>query len=151
GLMIVIAVLLMIGLTYFVQRTRLGRAMRAVSIDKEAAAMMGVDVDRVILVTFFIGSALAGAAGVLCGLGFNQIWHFMGFTAGLKGFTAAVIGGIGNVPGAMLGGFLLGLLETFSIGFISPTYKDTIAFIVLVLILLVRPSGLLGVRAPQKV
>ncbi|MHB8625122.1 MAG: branched-chain amino acid ABC transporter permease [Aggregatilineales bacterium] len=151
GLVIGVAVLLMIGLTYFVQRTRLGRAMRAVSIDKEAAAMMGVDVDRVILVTFFIGSALAGAAGVLVGLVFNQIWNFMGFTAGLKGFTAAVIGGIGNVPGAMLGGILLGLLETFAIGFISPTYKDTIAFVVLVLILLIKPSGLLGARAPQKV
>jgi branched-chain amino acid transport system permease protein len=82
---------------------------------------------------------------------FNQIFPFMGFTAGLKGFTAAVIGGIGNVPGAMLGGFLLGLLETFAIGFISPTYKDVIAFVVLVLVLLIKPSGLLGVRAPQKV
>lgn len=151
GLVIGIAIVLMIGLTYFVQRTRLGRAMRAVSIDKEAAAMMGVDVDRVILVTFFIGSALAGAAGVLFGLVFNQIWQFMGFIAGLKGFTAAVIGGIGNIPGAMLGGILLGLLETFAIGFISPTYKDAIAFVVLVLILLIKPSGLLGVRAPQKV
>src|SRR5579859_567241 len=151
GLVIATAVLLMIALTYFVRRTRLGRAMRAVSIDKEAAAMMGVDVDRVIVVTFFIGSAFAGAAGVLYGLVFNQIWQLMGFTAGLKGFTAAVIGGIGNVPGAMLGGILLGLLETFAIGFISPTYKDAIAFVVLVLILLIRPSGLLGVRAPQKV
>lgn len=151
GLVIATAVLLMIGLTYFVRRTRLGRAMRAVSIDKEAAAMMGVDVDRVIVVTFFIGSALAGAAGVLYGLVFNQIWQLMGFTAGLKGFTAAVIGGIGNVPGAMLGGILLGLLETFAIGFISPTYKDAIAFVVLVLILLIKPSGLLGVRVAQKV
>ncbi len=151
ALVIVIAVLLMIALTYFAQRTRLGRAMRAVSIDREAAAMMGVDVDRVILATFFIGSALAGAAGVLFGLVFNQIYHFMGFAAGLKGFTAAVMGGIGNIPGAMLGGLLLGLIETFAIGFISPTYKDVIAFGVLILILLIRPSGLLGVRAPQKV
>jgi len=151
GLVIATAVLLMIALTYFVRRTRLGRAMRAVSIDKEAAAMMGVDVDRVIVVTFFIGSALAGAAGVLYGLVFNQIWQLMGFTAGLKGFTAAVIGGIGNVPGAMIGGLFLGLLETFAIGFISPTYKDAIAFVVLVLILLIRPSGLLGVRVAQKV
>jgi len=151
ALVIVVAVLLMIALTYFVQRTRLGLAMRAVSIDREAAAMMGVDVDRVILTTFFIGSALAGAAGVLFGLVFGQIYHFMGFTAGLKGFTAAVMGGIGNIPGAMLGGLLLGLIETFAIGFISPTYKDVIAFVVLVLVLLIRPSGLLGVRAPQKV
>jgi branched-chain amino acid transport system permease protein len=150
-LVIVVAVLLMIGLAYFVQRTRLGRAMRAVSIDREAAAMMGVDVDRVILITFFIGSALAGASGVLFGLVFTQIFHFMGFINGLKGFTAAVMGGIGNIPGAMLGGMLLGLIETFAIGFISPTYKDVIAFVVLILILLIRPSGLLGVRAPQKV
>jgi branched-chain amino acid transport system permease protein len=151
GFVIVAAVLLMIVLTYFVQRTRLGRAMRAVSIDRESAALMGVDVDRVILITFFIGSALAGAAGVLFGLVFNQIYHFMGFTAGLKGFTAAVMGGIGNIPGAMLGGLLLGLIETFAIGFISPTYKDAIAFVVLVLILLIKPGWLLGVRAPQKV
>jgi len=151
ALVIVVAVIMMAGLTYLVRYTRLGRAMRAVSIDREAAAMMGVDVDRVILLTFFIGSALAGAAGVLVGLVFNQIQFYMGFTAGLKGFTAAVFGGIGNIPGAMLGGILLGLIETFAIGFISPTYKDTIAFVVLVLILLIKPSGLLGVRAPQKV
>lgn len=151
ALVIVVAILMMAGLTYLVRYTRLGRAMRAVSIDREAAAMMGVDVDRVILLTFFIGSALAGAAGVLVGLVFNQIQFYMGFTAGLKGFTAAVFGGIGNIPGAMLGGILLGMIETFAIGFISPTYKDAIAFVVLVLILLIKPSGLLGVRAPQKV
>src|SRR5260221_7737375 len=132
---IFIAALLMIGLTYFVQRTKLGRAMRAVAIDREAAAMMGVDVDTVIMATFFIGSALAGAGGVLFGLVFNQIWHFMGFIQGLKGFTAAVIGGIGNIPGAMLGGLLLGLIETFAIGFISPAYKNAITFFLLVLIL----------------
>ncbi len=150
-LVIAVAVLLMIGLTWLVQRTRLGRAMRAVSIDREAAAMMGVDVDRVILLTFFIGSALAGTAGVLVGLVFNQVWHFMGFTAGLKGFTAAVLGGIGNIPGAMLGGLVLGMVETLAVGFISSTYKDVIAFVVLVLVLLIKPSGLLGTRAPQKV
>lgn len=149
-LVIVVAILLMGALTFLVQRTRLGRAMRAVSIDREAAAMMGVDVDRVILLTFFIGSALAGAAGVLVGLVFNQIWHFMGFTAGLKGFTAAVFGGIGNIPGAMLGGLLLGIIETLAVGFISSTYKDVIAFVVLILVLLIKPSGLLGTRAPQK-
>ncbi|MEK7275984.1 MAG: branched-chain amino acid ABC transporter permease [Chloroflexota bacterium] len=150
-LAIVVAVLLMIALTYLVNRTSLGRAMRAVALDPEAAAMNGVDVDRVIVATFFIGSALAGAAGVLTGIVFTRVWHFMGFNAGLKGFTAAVVGGIGNVPGAMLGGFLLGLIEAFATGYISSTYKDVIAFIVLVLVLLVRPGGLLGAVAPQKV
>jgi branched-chain amino acid transport system permease protein len=150
-LVVVVALLLMVALTYLVRRTRLGRAMRAVSIDREAAAMMGVDVDRVIALTFFIGSALAGAAGVLVGMIPQQVWHVMGFTAGLKGFTAAVIGGIGNIPGAMFGGLLLGLVETFAIGFISSTYRDAITFVVLVLVLLLRPSGLFGIRAPQKV
>jgi len=145
------ALVLMAVLTVLVRRTRLGRAMRAVAIDREAAGMMGVDVDRVIVTTFFIGSALAGAAGVLVGLAFTSVWHYMGFTAGLKGFTAAVLGGIGNIPGAMLGGLLLGLTESLAVGFISPTYKDLIAFIVLILVLLVRPTGLLGARIQQKV
>jgi branched-chain amino acid transport system permease protein len=145
------AILMMIGLTYLVNRTRLGRAMRAVALDREAAAMMGVNVDRVIVLTFFIGSALAGAGGVLTGLVFTRVWHTMGFTAGLKGFTAAVIGGIGNIPGAMLGGLLLGLLEAFAVGFISPTFKDVITFFVLILFLLIRPRGLLGAPAAQKV
>jgi branched-chain amino acid transport system permease protein len=151
AMVIVVAVLLMAALQYLVRRTSLGRAMRAVAIDREAAAMMGVNVDRVIVATFFIGSAMAGAAGVLTGVVFTRIWHFMGFTAGLKGFTAAVVGGIGNIPGAMLGGFLLGLAESFAVGFISPTYKDVIAFVVLVIILLIRPQGLLGARISQKV
>jgi branched-chain amino acid transport system permease protein len=150
ALIIVTAILLMVALNYLVRRTRLGRAMRAVAIDREAAAMMGVDVDRVIVLTFFIGSALAGAAGVLFGLTFTRITYLMGFTAGLKGFTAAVLGGIGNIPGAMLGGLLLGLAENLAIG-VSSTYKDLIAFVVLVLVLLVRPTGLLGARVQQKV
>ena len=150
-LVITVAVLLMVALTYLVQRTRLGRAMRAVALDREAAAMTGVDVDQVIVATFFIGSALAGAAGVLTGVVFTRIWHFMGFNAGLKGFTAAVVGGIGSLPGAMLGGFLLGLVEAFATGYISSTYKDVIAFIVLVVVLLVRPGGIAGVKMQQKV
>jgi branched-chain amino acid transport system permease protein len=150
-LVIVGAVALMIALNALVRRTRLGRAMRAVATDREAAGMMGVDVDRVIVATFFIGSALAGAAGVLVGLAFTQVWHYMGFAAGLKGFTAAVLGGIGNIPGAMLGGLLLGLTESLAVGFISPTYKDLIAFVVLIVVLLIRPAGLLGARLPQKV
>jgi len=151
ALVIVVAVLLMVALQVVVRRTKLGKAMRAVALDREAAAMMGVDVDRVIVATFFVGSALAGAAGVLTGIVFTRVWHFMGFNAGLKGFTAAVVGGIGNIPGAMLGGFLLGLAESFAVGFISSTYKDVIAFVVLVIVLLVRPRGLLGARIAQKV
>jgi branched-chain amino acid transport system permease protein len=150
-LVIVGALALMAALTVLVRRTRLGRAMRAVAIDREAAGMMGVNVDRVIVTTFFIGSALAGAAGVLVGLAFTSVWHYMGFAAGLKGFTAAVLGGIGNIPGAMLGGLLLGLTESLAVGFISPTYKDLIAFVVLIVVLLVRPTGLLGARVQQKV
>ncbi len=150
-LVIIVAVALMVGLQYLVQKTKLGKAMRATAQDREAAAMMGIDVDRVIVATFFVGSALGGAAGVLVGLLFTQVYHFMGFVAGLKGFTAAVVGGIGNIPGAMLGGLLLGILESIGVGFISPTYKDLIAFALLIVILLFRPRGLLGAKVPQKV
>jgi len=146
-----VAALLMLALHALVQRTRLGRAMRATAQDREAAAMMGVDVDGIIVSTFFIGSALGGAAGVLVGLLFTQVYHFMGFAAGLKGFTAAVLGGIGSMPGAMLGGLVLGLVESVGSGFISPRYKDGIAFAVLILLLLVRPRGLLGFKARDKV
>ncbi len=150
-LVIAVTLILMLALTYFVQRTRLGRAMRAVSMDLDAAAMMGVDVDQVILVTFFIGAALAGAGGVLVGIVFFSIRHTMGFLAGLKGFTSAVIGGIGSIPGAALGGILLGMAEAFTSVYISITFKDAIAFILLVLVLLIRPSGLLGKPLIQKV
>jgi branched-chain amino acid transport system permease protein len=151
ALVIITAIVLMIVLQFLVRRTKLGKAMRAVAIDREAAAMMGVNVDQVIVFTFFIGSALAGAGGVLTGIIFTSINHTMGFTAGLKGFTAAVLGGIGNIPGAMLGGFLLGFAETFASGLISTTFKDVIAFAVLILVLLIRPRGLLGARIAQKV
>jgi len=150
-LVIAVALVLMLGLQYFVRRTSLGRAMRATAQDREAAAMMGVDVDRVIVWALFVGSALAGEAGVLVGILFTQVYHLMGFTAGLKGFTAAVLGGIGSIPGAMLGGVLLGIVESMGVGFISPRYKDLIAFIVLIALLLVRPKGLLGRRAVAKV
>jgi branched-chain amino acid transport system permease protein len=151
ALVILSAIVLMIVLTYLVRRTQFGRAMRAVALDREAAAMMGVNVDRIIVLTFFLGSALAGAAGVLNGLVFSRVWHTMGFNAGLKGFTAAVVGGIGNIPGAMLGGMVLGLVESFTVGFISPTFKESITFFVLILFLLIRPRGLLGAPAAQKV
>ena len=150
-LVIVSTIGLMIALTLLVSRTRLGKAMRAVSYDREAAAMMGIDPDKVIVATFFIGSALAGAAGVMFGLVFERVFHLMGFTAGLKGFTAAVIGGIGNIPGAMLGGLIIGLAESFSTGYISSTFQNLIVFGILIVILLVRPTGLLGSPVLKKV
>ena len=150
-LVIVTAVALMVLLTILVKRTQLGKAMRATSFDREAAAMMGIDVDRVIVATFFIGSALAGAAGVMSGLLFSQIYHFMGFNAGLKGFTAAVVGGIGSIPGAMFGGLLIGLAESYTAGYISSVYQDLIVFSILIAFMLARPIGLFGTRAIQKV
>ncbi|HKI93024.1 MAG TPA: branched-chain amino acid ABC transporter permease [Gaiellaceae bacterium] len=145
------AIVLMIVLTLFVQRTQTGKAMRATSFDREAAAMMGIDVDRVIVVTFFIGSALAGAAGVFNGIAYQQIWPYMGFQAGLFAFIAAVVGGIGNLPGSVLGGLVIGLAQSFSIGYISSTFSDAIVFAILITVLIVRPSGLLGRAAVQKV
>ena len=150
-LVVCVGVALMIVLTIFVRSTRLGKAIRATAFDREAAAMMGIDVDRVIASTFFVGSALAGAAGVMFGLVFSQIFHFMGFLAGLKGFTAAVVGGIGSIPGAMLGGLLVGLAESFSSGYVSGNWSDLVVFSMLILFMLIRPSGLLGARAIQKV
>jgi branched-chain amino acid transport system permease protein len=144
-------VILMCGLTWFVQRTQTGRAMRATSFDREAAAMMGIDTDRVIVVTFFIGSALAGAAGVFNGIAYQQVWPYMGFQAGLFGFTAAVVGGIGNLPGAVAGGILIGLAEAFATGYASSTFQQAIVFALLIVVMLVRPSGLFGRAAVQKV
>jgi branched-chain amino acid transport system permease protein len=151
-LTVVAATCLMIALTVFVARTRLGKAMRSVSFDREAASMMGIDVDRVIAVTFFIGSALAGAAGVMFGLVFGQIYHFMGFIAGLKGFTAAVIGGIGSIPGAMVGGLIVGLAESYATGYLpqGSTFQNLYVFALLILVILIRPSGLFGRAAIQK-
>ncbi len=145
------AVVLMIFLTLFVQRTQLGKAMRATSFDREAAAMMGIDVDRVIVATFFIGSALAGAAGVFNGLAYQQVWPYMGFQAGLYAFIAAVVGGIGNLPGAVVGGLVIGLAQALSIGYISSTFSDAIVFAVLIVVMVVRPSGVLGRAAVHKV
>jgi len=151
--MIVIAgtVVLMLALTYFVGRTQLGRAMRAVSFDRQAADMMGIDVNRVIAVTFFVGSALAGAAAIFNGIVYQQVWAYMGFQAGLKGFTAAVIGGIGNLPGAVLGGLLLGLAESFTQGYVSTTFSDAMVFVILIAVMIFRPNGLIGKPALAKV
>ena len=145
-----VALLLMLGLWAFVQRSRLGKAMRASAQDPEAARMMGVDVDRVIVVAFFLGSALAGAAGMIFGLYYNFTSFIIGFTAGLRAFTAAVLGGIGNVPGAMLGGVLVGLIEAFGSQLIGASWADVIIFSILVLVLVLKPSGLLGRLAPTK-
>jgi branched-chain amino acid transport system permease protein len=142
---------LMVTLTLLIARSRLGKAMRAVSYDREAAGMMGIDIDRVIVATFAIGGILAGAAGVMFGLVYFSIYHLMGFTAGLKGFTAAVVGGIGNVPGAMLGGLLIGLAESFSAAYISSTFQDLIVFSILIVVMLARPTGLLGRADIKKV
>ena len=141
----------MVALTLFVARTKIGKAMRATSFDREAASMMGIDVDRVIASTFFIGSALAGAAGVMFGLVFGQIFHYMGFLAGLKGFTAAVIGGIGSIPGAMIGGLLVGLAEAYPTGYLpqGSTFQDLYVFALLILIILIKPSGISASRREE--
>jgi branched-chain amino acid transport system permease protein len=142
---------LCVALTVLVAKTRIGKAMRATAFDREGAAMMGIDVDRVIAFTFLVGSILAGAAGVMFGLLFSQVWHFMGFLAGLKGFTAAVVGGIGSIPGAMLGGLLVGLTEAYSSGYLGGRWGDLTVFGILIAVLLVRPSGLLGTAELKKV
>jgi branched-chain amino acid transport system permease protein len=145
------ALILMLALAYVVRSTRLGRAMRAVSMDLDAAEMMGVNVNQVIVATFFIGAALAGGGGVLVGIYLFSIRHTMGFLAGLKGFTAAVLGGIGSIPGAAIGGLLLGLAESFTSVYVSITFKDAIAFVILMIVLLIRPTGLMGRPIVQKV
>ena len=150
-LVIVSAVVLMVALTVFVRRTTVGKAMRATSVDLEAASMMGINVDRVIAVTFLIGSALAGAAGVMTGLVFQNINPYMGFGAGLKAFTAAVVGGIGNIQGAMLGGMVIGVAEQLTIGYLSSAFQDLIVLSVLIIFMLFRPTGILGSPAIQKV
>jgi branched-chain amino acid transport system permease protein len=150
-LVIVAAVALMVVLAQLVSRTRIGKAMRAVATDREAAEMMGIDVDRAIVFAFLVGSALAGVAGVMVGLVFDRIFHLMGFLAGLKGFTAAVVGGIGSIPGAMLGGMLIGLAESFAAGYVSSTFQNVIVFAVLIAFMLLRPTGLLGTADIRKV
>ena len=149
---VVVAVALMIGLQVFVKRTKTGKAMRATSQDPESAKLMGIDVDRVIVVTFVIGAALAAVAGVMQGMRFAQIDFRIGFISGLKAFTAAVLGGIGNITGAVLGGFLLGIVEALATQYVphGSSWKDVWAFVVLIAVLVVRPGGLLGERVATR-
>jgi branched-chain amino acid transport system permease protein len=146
---IIISVILMVSLHIFIKNTKLGKAMRAVSEDKKTAGLMGINVDWIISLTFLIGSSLAAAAGVMVGIYYGMINFTMGYIAGLKAFTAAVLGGIGNIPGAMFGGVLLGVLESFGAGFISAEYKDVFAFCILIFVLIFKPSGLLGERVTK--
>ncbi|RMF91849.1 MAG: branched-chain amino acid ABC transporter permease [Nitrospinota bacterium] len=141
---IVLTILLMLALQAFIQQTTLGKAMRATSQDIEMAEMLGIDVNKVIALTFLIGSALGGAAGVMVGLYYGPIEFDMGFILGIKAFAAAILGGIGNIRGAMLGGLLLGLIEAMATAYISSEYKDVYAFIMLIAVLYFRPTGLLG-------
>jgi branched-chain amino acid transport system permease protein len=149
-IVVVISLLVMVALFLLVQYSRLGRAMRAVSEDKDTAALMGINVDRVISRTFLIGSALAGVAGVMMGMYYLQIRPNMGFVPGIKAFTAAVLGGIGSIPGAMLGGYLLGLAEAIGVQFLPAVYKDVVAFGLLVLMLIFRPTGILRAKLAEK-
>jgi branched-chain amino acid transport system permease protein len=143
--------LLMLGLQLFVKYTKIGRAMRATAQDGDAASLMGVNIDRVVAITFAIGSGLAGAAGVLAGVYFNAVEPYMGLMAGLKAFAAAVLGGIGSIPGAMVGGLVIGMTEIMGVTFKLSEYKDAFAFAILILVLLVKPSGILGRKANKKV
>ncbi len=146
-----LAVAMMVALQAFITRTRLGKAMRATAQDRDAAQLMGIDINTTIALTFLIGSALAGAAGFVSGVYYGTTWFFNGFSAGLKAFTAAVLGGIGNLTGAMLGGFLIGIIEAFTAQYISDQWTNVVVFSVLVLVLIFRPSGLLGESLPTKV
>jgi len=148
---LLVTIVLMILLQYIVRMTRMGKAMRAVSTDQDAARLMGINVDRTISFTFAIGSALAGAAGILVGIYYNSIDPLMGMIPGIKAFVAAVLGGIGIIPGAMLGGISIGVIETFVSGYGSSLYKDAAAYAILILVLIVKPSGLLGKNVREKV
>jgi branched-chain amino acid transport system permease protein len=150
-IILVVSMVLMLGLRFIVRNTRVGKAMRAVSYSHTAAALMGISVNRIITFTFVLGSMLAAAAGVLVALQNPRIEPYMGIMPGLKAFVAAVLGGIGNIPGAVLGGLVMGVAEVMVVGYVSPTWRDAIAFVLLILILLVRPSGLLGTPPAEKV
>ena len=150
-IVIVVSIALMLALRFIVLYTRVGKAMRAVSYSHTAAALMGISVDRIITFTFVLGSMLAAAAGVLVAVQNPKIDPLMGIMPGLKAFVAAVLGGIGNIPGAVLGGLVMGIAEVMVVGYLSPTWRDAIAFILLIAILLFRPAGILGSNTAEKV
>ncbi len=150
-IVLVISFLLMGALYLFVQRTRIGTAMRAVSLNHDVSRLMGIDVNRIIAIVFLIGPGLGGAAGMIVALYYGSFDFTVGWVFGLKAFIAAILGGIGNIPGAMLGGMLLGIVETLGSGYLSPQWKDVIAYVILILILIFRPTGLLGERVAEKV
>lgn len=144
------SVILMVALLLFMRRSRSGKAMRAVAYSGRISSLLGIDVDRVVLVTFFVSSALAGAAGVFLGLAFSAISPFMGAPIELKGLAVIILGGLGNVPGAILAGFLLAITEVFGVAYVSSDFREAIAFTVLILVLLIRPAGLLGVTVERR-
>jgi branched-chain amino acid transport system permease protein len=152
-LVICLALVMMVSLQLFISTTKIGKAMRATAQDRDAAQLMGININTTIAMTFLIGSALAGAAGFVSGVYYGTTWFFNGFEAGLKAFTAAVLGGIGNIPGAMLGGFVIGLVEAIATQYIpgGQQWSNVIVFSVLVLVLIFRPAGLLGEALPEKV
>ena len=150
-LTISVCIVIMIALTLFVSKSKMGKAMRATAQNRKMAMLLGIDADRIISLTFIIGSALAALGGTLIAARTGQVGFAIGFLAGMKAFTAAVLGGIGSIPGAMLGGLVLGLAEGFTAGYFSSDYEDVLAFALLVLILIFRPAGLLGRAAIQKV
>ena len=146
-----VSVFLMLALQFIVHKTKMGKAMRAVSVDSDAAQLMGINVNSTISFTFALGSALAGAAGVLIGLYYNSVDPLMGMAPGIKAFVAAVLGGIGIIPGAALGGFIIGLLETLAVTIGLSSYRDAVVYGILIVILLVRPAGILGKNVKEKV
>jgi branched-chain amino acid transport system permease protein len=151
GLIFVLAVGLMLLLNLFLRRTKMGKAMQATAQNHIVSQLMGINVNSIVALTFFIGGGLGGVAGVLNGLYYGSIKYNMGFFPGIKAFTAAVLGGVGNIKGAMVGGFILGILEVFAAGYISSQYKDAIAFVVLIVVLLIRPGGLFGEQVTEKI
>ena len=148
---VLVSLVLMVALTLFIQKTRTGKAMRAVAFNRDAASLMGIHTDRIITITFALGSALAAAAGFLVGLTNPKIEPLMGIMPGIKAFVAAVLGGIGSIPGAMIGGLLMGISEYMVVGYISSTYRDAIAFVILIIVLLLKPAGILGRNVTEKV
>jgi len=148
---VVVSWVMMLLLQTFVMKTKTGKAMRAVAQDKTMASLLGINIDRIISLTFIIGSGLAAVAGLMVAMYYGLVNYFIGYVAGMKAFTAAVLGGIGSVPGAMFGGLILGLVESLGASYISSEYKDAYAFIILIIILLVKPEGLLGKTAEEKI